>query len=156
MEFNDENSVVLITHLYIRSKYPPSSNPDTWTIYESESVRFQFYRIKVPLYNIFQICTTFLYFFKHLSFFVLCWIESKTLFLSDTVVFLIFLMFKISWDMKIVAVRALKHLNKAIWLSCVTDLDTEKSYEIKPKSDCSNHFPIYLEWNRLPFGSKSS
>ena len=30
-----------------------------------------------------------------------------------------------------------------------------KSYEIKPKSDCSYHFPIDLEPNGRPFGSKS-
>ena len=39
------------------------------------------------------------------------------------------------------------------------DLHTEKSfpniYKIKPKLDCTYHFPIYLEPKRRPFGSKS-
>ena len=37
----------------------------------------------------------------------------------------------------------------------IARLLTEKSYLINPKSVCINHFPIDLETNGRPFGSKS-
>ena len=35
------------------------------------------------------------------------------------------------------------------------EVHTEKSYQINPKLNCIYHFPIDLEQNGRPFGSKS-